>query len=328
MAPAALWNGVMLVGWRTARVVLLAAFCGLAADVLAANPAPESRPESPVERRAEIALIIDDLGWDLLTTVEIADLPGPLTLAFLPYPEGLPEQVQVARRAGHEVIVHMPMEPISPVEDAGRMALRVLLGAAEIGRRLAWAIGRVPGAIGMNNHMGSRFTKNCAGMAVVFEAIARRGLVYIDSRTTGASVGRPLAGSIGVAFAQRDVFLDHDRDYPAIEAALVELERVAFMRGWAIGIGHPDPNTIAALQKWLPDVVERGFRIVRASGLADVPAPARKFARLNAPPRDAGRLNSPPRDAGRLNSPPRDARRLNSPPRDARRCQDRSVSAR
>ena len=263
---------------RTATVALLAAYCGLAADVLAAQPAPET----PNAGRAEIALIIDDLGWDLLTTVAVVGLPGPLTLAFLPYPEGLPEQLRVARRAGHEVILHMPMAPISALEDAGGMALTGLLGAAEIERRLAWAIARVPGAIGINNHMGSRFTANCAGMAVMLEAVARRGLVYVDSRTTGASVAQRLAGTIGVAFARRDVFVDHQRDPAAIEAALIELERIAFLRGRAIGIGHPDPNTIAALQQWLPDVVGRGFKIVRASGLAEVPVPASRVRRCPA----------------------------------------------
>ncbi|MGE0722783.1 MAG: divergent polysaccharide deacetylase family protein [Alphaproteobacteria bacterium] len=218
-----------------------------------------------------VAIVIDDLGPNRRGTLEAIALPGPLTLAFLPYAAGLPRLVEQARGAGHEVIVHLPMEPQNG-QDPGPDALLVELPPAELRRRIAANLDRFGDYVGVNNHMGSRFTADRPAMALLVEEVARRGLLLLDSRTTARSVAGELARSHGVPFAARDVFLDNDASALAVDAQLVETERTARRKGRAIAIGHPHPSTLASLATWLATAEERGFRLVPVSQLVRVPA--------------------------------------------------------
>ena len=121
------------------------------------------------------------------------------------------------------------------------------------------------GYVGINNHMGSRFTRSIAGMAVVMQELRRRGLLFLDSKTINDSVGDRMATEYGVPHVDRDIFLDNDMDSGAVDQMLLELERVARERGYAIGIGHPHPGTLDALMRWLPTLEARGFELVPIS---------------------------------------------------------------
>src|SRR5690606_31671632 len=121
-------------------------------------------------------------------------------------------------------------------------ALLAELPAAELRARTAWAIGRVPGVVGVNNHMGSRLTADAAAMRVVMDEIARHGLAFVDSRTTSRTVAEAVALERGIPAAGRDVFLDNDRDEAAITRQLDLALRIARKAGTAIAIGHPYPE--------------------------------------------------------------------------------------
>ena len=137
--------------------------------------------------------------------------------------------------------------------------------AEELLRRLDWSLGRFEGFVGINNHMGSRFTADPNALRVVLGALQRQGLLFVDSRTTPNSVARSVALATSVAFTSRDVFLDHDRGKVAVESRLAELERIARQRGRAVGIGHPHHATIEVLRAWIPDARRRGFVFVPIS---------------------------------------------------------------
>jgi polysaccharide deacetylase 2 family uncharacterized protein YibQ len=227
-----------------------------------AFPAPIARrPRGPVPA---LTVIIDDLGVNGPVTRRTIRLPGPLTLAFLPYGEGTPELAREARAAGHEVFLHLAMEPLGG-EDPGPMALLADLGADELRRRLHWALGRVPGAAGVNNHMGSRLTADPRAMAIVMGELARLGLPFLDSMTTAASVAGKIALASGVPATARDLFLDNDPAPAAILAQLERAERLARRTGSAVAIGHPYPSTLQVLADWLPGASARGIRLVPAS---------------------------------------------------------------
>src|ERR1700744_5699985 len=134
--------------------------------------------------------------------------------------------------------------------DPGPDALSAGLGPQEIDSRLAAALARVPGAIGLNNHMGSRFTADRAALVPVAEALARRHLLFFDSRTTPQTQVVPVARAFGVASAGRDVFLDDEQSASAVDAQLAALESRARAQGVAIAIGHPHGVTLAALGAW------------------------------------------------------------------------------
>lgn len=209
-----------------------------------------------------IAIVIDDLGADVAGTRRAIRLPSAVTLSFLPYPDATAMLAREAESRGHQVLVHVPMEPEGR-DDPGPNALYPELSRAEIAQRLAWDLDRVPGFSGINNHMGSRFTADRAALLPVVEMLADRHVFFLDSRTTPQSVVVTLARQFGVASASRDVFLDDDESAGAVAAQLALTERIARHSGSAIAIGHPHAATLAALEAWTVQL--RGFALVPVS---------------------------------------------------------------
>ena len=211
-----------------------------------------------------VAIIIDDMGYSPASLTRLGRLPGPLTLAFLPYADATKEMLARAKGGDFELMLHLPMEPLGDA-DPGPEALLVGLEPDELRRRVRWAIGEVPGAVGVNNHMGSRFSADAAGLEVVMAELRRHGLYFLDSRTNPASLAERRARAAGLPASARNVFLDHDPDQGAIDRQLALVERIARRNGDVIAIGHPYPTTLAALEAWLPGLERRGFRLARVS---------------------------------------------------------------
>jgi hypothetical protein len=233
-------------------------------------PAGVATPELPAWRRHAavppdargrpmIAIVIDDLGIDAKRTARAVALPPPLTLSFLPDGADLPAQGHRARARGHELLVHVGMEAAVGGVDPGSHALRTGQTSAELRARLSWNISRLDGYVGVNNHMGSRFTADYEAMSVVMAEIGRRGLLFLDSRTTAETVAARAALAFGVPFAERNVFLDPVGDTRGVESRLSETERVARRNGFAVAIGHPRDATLEALAVWLATLADRGF---------------------------------------------------------------------
>ena len=220
--------------------------------------------------RPKIAIIIDDMGVDKVRTARTIGLPGPLTMSFLPYARDLPTQTAAARKAGHELMMHMPMQPLSNSINPGPNALMVDLSDMEIQKRLNVNLSRFSGFVGINNHMGSKFTADTGAMSLVMLELRRRGLLFVDSMTSPQSVGVAVAHRMGVPALPRDVFLDHSSDPALIGAQLVKLEALAISKGAAVAIGHPRDATIAALSKWLPKLSSRGIALVPISAVIDM----------------------------------------------------------
>ncbi len=160
-------------------------------------------------------------------------------------------------------MLHFPMEPVAEDIDPGPKALMVSHAPWEIRLFLEWGLARVPGIVGVNNHMGSRFTANPEAMSSVMEVLREKGLFYLDSRTTASDVGAASAAEAEVPFLARDVFLDHgESTYQTVLEQLARLERIALSRGHAIGIGHPHETTLSAIEAWREGLVARGVMLV------------------------------------------------------------------
>ena len=243
-------------------------------------------PVAVPEGRPLLAILIDDAGVNRRNAARVAALKGPLTIAYMTYADDLQKQSAEARAHGHELMLHVPMEPLDHGQNAGPNALETGLDVAELRRRLLWDLDRLDGYVGINNHMGSRFTAWEPGMAMVMEELRRRGLLFIDSRTIADSVADGVAERYAVPHADRDVFLDNDEDGAAVAERLVELEAVARKHGMAIGIGHPHDGTIAALAEWLPSLEEKGFVLVPVSTIVErrMERDARSAAAATLPP--------------------------------------------
>jgi polysaccharide deacetylase 2 family uncharacterized protein YibQ len=212
-----------------------------------------------------IAIVIDDLGIDRHNADRVVALPGPLTLAFMTYARDVAGQARAARAAGHELLVHVPMEPAAAGLNAGPNVLGVDIPPDVLRQRIDWALSRFDGYVGINNHMGSRFTASAPGMTLLLTELHRRGLLFLDSRTTAQTVAAAVAQQVTVPFAERNVFLDNESSASAVWVQLRRVETVARQKGFAVAIGHPHAGTIDALAKWLPTLSEKGFVLVPVS---------------------------------------------------------------
>lgn len=212
--------------------------------------------------RPMIAIVLDDVGVAPQNARAALELPAPIVLSIMTYAEKGAAFASEARQRGHEVMVHMPMQPMSASVDPGPNALTIGLDAAEIRRRVDWGLTRFAGYVGFNNHMGSKFTQDAAGMRPVLEVAKERGLLFLDSKTIAGSVGDTLAAEMGLTHIARDVFLDDTLTEAAIARQLAVVEAIARKRGYAVAIGHPHPATIAVLKRWLPTMAARGIAIV------------------------------------------------------------------
>ncbi len=219
--------------------------------------------------RPRIAVVVGGLGMSQATTLAaIQQLPGGVTLAFAPYGRILQDYVNQARAAGHEVLLQVPMEPMDyPTNDPGPHTLLTSLTINRNLKRLDWLLGRFTGYVGVVNFMGGRFTSAQSHLAPMLEAMRGRGLMFLDSRASSASVAVQVAGQIGLDIAASDRVVDAIASRAAIDARLLELERLAAASGGAIGIGFPYPVTIERLAQWTRAMGDRGFDLVPVSAL-------------------------------------------------------------
>ena len=219
-------------------------------------------PAAASGKRPVVAIVIDDMGLDRPRSLQVMELTGPLTLSLMTYAGGLPNWVTQARSGGHEVMAHVPMEPLDAKENPGPGALMVTMDDVAIRRVLNTDLDGWQGYVGVNNHMGSKFTMDRPHMDVVMNELKARGLMWLDSKTTGESVGPAAARMAGVPFVERDVFLDNVETAEAVMTQLARLETLAKSYGSAIAIGHPHDATITALKQWLPQLAARGISLV------------------------------------------------------------------
>ena len=217
---------------------------------------------------AQLVLIIDDLGYDRAAAEALLALPFPLTVSVIPHLPLSAEVAEEAYRRGEQVMLHLPMQSIARDVKQEDVELRPGMNAAQVDSMLAGMLATVPHAAGVNNHEGSLATSDTALMQALMPSLQERGLFFIDSRTSAATVAYDTAEKFGVAAASRKVFLD---DVPARGAILAQLDlaaRDAQRYGFAIAIGHPRPDTIAALRAEVPRIEARGIRLAFASDVA------------------------------------------------------------
>ena len=226
--------------------------------------------ESPAAGPARIALVIDDLGRSLEELDDLHRLGVPITYAVLPFESQTPEVVAALRRRHDEILCHLPMEPRSG-GNPGPGALRAGMSPEQLRQSTLAAIAAVPGAVGVNNHMGSALSADPGSMSTILGVLAERGLYFLDSRTSAQSVGFRVATSLGVPAAERQVFLDDDPHPAAVAAEFQHLLELARTRGGAIAIGHPHAATLATLAAEVPRAQALGYRFVQVSALLDRP---------------------------------------------------------
>jgi hypothetical protein len=226
-----------------------------------------SGANTPQGSGPRLAIILDDLGSDRAAAQEIFELPFPVTISILPNHEHSVEIAREALQRGLEVMLHLPMQAVA-TEKPEPQEFRPGMSPTEVSELLDAFLESVPGAVGVNNHQGSRATSDSALMGELMPALRDRHLFYVDSRTTAATVAYDAAQNAGVRSAFRSVpFLDDVEEIDAIQRQLELALRGAQAKGQAIAIGHPHPATLGALREFQAKAQGRGVSLVFASEL-------------------------------------------------------------
>ncbi|WP_088102402.1 divergent polysaccharide deacetylase family protein [Halalkalibacter urbisdiaboli] len=218
------------------------------------------------------SIIIDDFGGDVNGVDEFLTGDIPVTIAIMPFKEQSTEQAELAHKAGHEVMIHLPMEPKKGKASwLGPKAITSTLMDNEIRQIIEDAIENVPHAVGLNNHMGSKIVENERIMRTVVKVLKENSLYIIDSGTSGKSVIPELAEELGVRYATRNVFLDDTfSSRHHVNKQMRKLSTISSEDGKAIGIGHvgiKGKETVAGICNGLSFMEEKGVKLVPISHL-------------------------------------------------------------
>jgi hypothetical protein len=230
-------------------------------------PPPPITRVKPITNGIPVAIIIDDVGYDQKMADGFLSLGVPLTFSMLPGGTFNDSIISAAQRNDVEIMLHLPMEPAGyPAVNPGPGALLSSMGPDELIARLNASLQHVPGAKGVNNHMGSKLTTSSEQMRQIFTILKKRDLFFIDSRTSKETICRPSAELLQLPFAERDVFIDHEQTPAFIRKQLNLLMARARKQGYAIGIAHPHPMTLKVLSEMLPEL-KKAVYITHASAV-------------------------------------------------------------
>lgn len=227
----------------------------------------KERLQKPLAVKGKIVIVIDDWGYHLNNLKTLSQIKQPLTCAVLPnlkYSKTLARELSAR---GCEIILHLPMEPKEKynLEDN---TLTTGMTDQAIRQIIQDDLSSVELAKGVSNHMGSQVSLDKRVAALVLEMVKSKGLYFLDSFVIKGSVFGDLAGQKGVRFAKRDIFLDNQKSFEHIRGQLLQLQKIAAKRGYAIGIGHDREDTLLALKKILPEMEKEGYKFIYLSQVA------------------------------------------------------------
>lgn len=231
------------------------------------NPAADNKAKAPGKERGKLAIVLDDFGYNYEPIDALAAIDRPLTFAVLPYHPYSQLAASKALASNHQVMLHLPMEPMSTSEQQEKTSITIGMSDSEIQQTVTNALQNVPGLIGVNNHQGSKATADKRVMQSVLTVLKAKQLFFIDSRTNGQSVAAATAREMNVRTSENELFLDNNNDVEAIKQQLRTAGHMAVRDGTALVIGHARPNTAIALREMIPELEADGVRLVFASQL-------------------------------------------------------------
>lgn len=227
-----------------------------------------AKPAIDLKGKTPLVVIIDDLGENVPQSLKALEmLPKDVVFAYLPHSKGTAEQAPQAFKLGHEIMIHFPMEPMARKDgrkiNPGPYALYEETPLTEIPSIAEKNISVLEQlAVGVNNHMGSRFTSYKEGMVEVLKVVKDKRMFFLDSLTLGKTAVAAANKEVGLPLLKRDIFLDHSQKKANIQKQLAKLERIGKSEGIAIAIGHPHQSTLEVLKAWAPTLEEKGFVLV------------------------------------------------------------------
>lgn len=219
----------------------------------------------PVTVHGQMAIVIDDFGYNKEPISAFVAIDRPLTFAILPYHPFSHEAATRGLSSGHQIILHLPMEPLARSEESEKLTIRITMSDEEIQTMTQKALENIPGLIGVNNHQGSRATADKRVMKVVLGQLKANNLFFLDSRTNSQSVGAESARQLGVRTGENELFIDNSDDVNAIKEKLHLAQQMAIKHGSVTVIGHARMNTATAVSEMIPELESNGIKLIFVS---------------------------------------------------------------
>ena len=220
---------------------------------------------------AKIAFVIDDAGQSVSNLKKYTSLPFDISVAVLPGLSHTKDCAYVVRAAKKELLLHQPMQAENLNLDPGPCAIKPGMSTFEIAQIVKTNLDELgPGVKGMNNHEGSLITGNVIKIGAVLDVAAERGIYFLDSRTTAASMARQAALERDMNIKERDVFID---DIVNRDKMLEQIYRgigIANKKGKVIMIGHVDKSAgilPQLLSELYPYLKKNGYTVTVPSRL-------------------------------------------------------------
>lgn len=251
--------------YKTIIFLLLAVIAAQAAFMLF-RPPKEKKPEITQAKLGKIAIVIDDLGYNLNNLPIFYDIKLPLNVSVLPNLAYSKEVSMDLHKTGMQVILHLPLEPYEKI----RLEQNTIEGSmddAEIIEILHKDIDSVYKISGVSNHMGSKGTADPRVMRLILGELKKRDLYFLDSLVSSKSVCSDMAKKVELGFAKRDIFLDNEEKAEYIKQQISKLKAKARINGHAIGIGHDRKVTLEVLREVMPELDKEGYQFVYVSDL-------------------------------------------------------------
>jgi len=271
-------NSLKIKGVKEVRLTLngkeaktLAGHIDISSPFTFQSPICDSLPGGLKEgKKARVAIVIDDFGQHNTSGVrEILSLGIPVTCAVMPNLENTRSQAEDASKMGHQVIVHLPLEPIRGKKSwLGPGSVTTNQTEDEIKSTVKEDFDSVPYAVGFNNHMGSAATANARVMRSILQVAREKEFFVLDSKTTGKTTIPNLAKQLGITCIGRDIFLDETKSPEHVKKQLLKLSQKALDKGSAVAIGHVGQGgkiTARALEEMIPVIEKMGIEFVYLS---------------------------------------------------------------
>ena len=212
-----------------------------------------------------VVIVMDDFGYNINTLDQIFNIKKAVTFSILPNLPYSKRVAQLASSKGYEVILHLPLESKDKAAPTEAGTIKTDMTESEILSLLEKDIASVPGLRGVSNHQGSKATEDKRSMSIILSDLKKKKLYFFDSLVTDKSVCREVAAAQGVPCAKRDIFLDDENSPEYIEKQVLSLRKTAFKSGTAIAVCHDRKNTIAVLNKMIPELASEGIDFVYLS---------------------------------------------------------------
>lgn len=221
---------------------------------------------------ATIALILDDAGQNTEFLSRYTSLPFPFAVSVLPELPHTKECAALVRKSGKELMLHQPMQSENLSLYPGPGSIQPEMTTSEIAAIIEKNLENLGGGVrGMNNHEGSLITANAVKMGAVLELCKKRGIYFLDSRTTTQSAASAVSLEMDIPILERNApYIDNEIDREKMLSRIYETLNFANAHGQAIVIAHVDKSANilpALLLELYPHLIQNGYRFTTPSTL-------------------------------------------------------------